>query len=69
MGDFIHGNVGSFSLLIGFMAFLYTASRFNHKKMNQVKDRDVVILCLVVSVLIGMVVALFVNIFCRIAFI
>jgi uncharacterized membrane protein YidH (DUF202 family) len=69
MGNFIRENTGSFSILIGFLFFMFMALRFNHRKMNQVKDKGVVFLCIVVSAIIGLVVALFVNVLCSVFYI
>ena len=62
MYSFMQSQPWSFSLLTGFLFFIFLASAFNHRKMNKVHDKTVPILTIVVSLLCGVVVTLFVNV-------
>lgn len=62
MGEFAALHPWSFAVFSGFLVFISLASLFNHRKMSQVKDKTVAIMCIIVSALSGLVVTVFVKI-------
>lgn len=59
MIEFIKEGTWFFSLLVGFIFFFLLASGFNNRALNQVRDKTVSILAVFISIICGLVVAVF----------
>jgi hypothetical protein len=57
MESLIFEHTGSFSILVGFLFFIFLASRFNHIRMSKVGDRSVAGLYILMSALCGTVIS------------
>jgi len=62
MYDFMYNNAWSVSILVGFFCFVIISSKFCHFGVNEAKDKGVAPLCIFVSALCGVVVAVVVHV-------